>query len=47
MMEPPGGCWVEIWVAAVWTVLKVPVRLVVRVEVQREGVMLWGLVSGP
>lgn len=42
MMLPPGGdCW-DICSAADWVVRKDPVRFVVRVEDQREGVMLHG-----
>jgi hypothetical protein len=44
IIEPPGGVWAASWRAPAWMVWKAPVRLVVRVEDQRDGVMLvWGV----
>jgi hypothetical protein len=40
IMEPPGGDWMESWVAAAWTVLNAPVRFVFKVWDQRIGVIL-------
>jgi hypothetical protein len=40
MMEPPGGDWVDICVAAAWTLLNAPVRLADMVWFHRSGVML-------
>lgn len=46
IMEPPGGDCVDICKAADWQVKNEPERLVVRVLVRREGVILGGVSYG-